>query len=138
MRSAVNWRLLLGATPADVVAAEHARHLLAEPGGMVGAFHTFQLALAVTGGHQALTTLARALIDAGEPDRATHLLQTASTPTSPTAPTMTKCLVAHSEGRGFVRVGELGYGFSDGGWLVDPDVPAGAGPGEEAVFILVD
>lgn len=68
MRSAVNWRLLLiGAAPADVVAAEHARALLAEPGGMVDVFHTFQLALAlaVAGDHDALTTLARQA--AGDP-----------------------------------------------------------------------
>jgi tetratricopeptide (TPR) repeat protein len=139
MRSAVNWRLLLiGAAPADVVAAEHTRALLAQPGGMAEVFHTFQLALAlaVAGDSDALTqlasqaatdcrpdyaevlapvaaalahliaghpatavdlltnldadlerlggvrvereivsdTLARALVDAGEPDRAAHLL----------------------------------------------------------------
>lgn len=43
-------------TPADVVAAQHARDLLAAPGGMVMVFHTFQLdlALAVAGDHQAV------------------------------------------------------------------------------------
>jgi predicted Zn-dependent protease len=140
MRSAVNWRLLLiGAAPADVVAAEQTKQLLGEPGGMVEVFHTFQLALAlaVAGDHDGLTdlahtaatdpradyaevlapvatalahllagrpaaavtlltnlgqhterlggvrvereiiqdTLARALVNAGEPDRAAHLLQ---------------------------------------------------------------
>jgi hypothetical protein len=139
MRSAVNWRLLLaGQAPARLVEAEHARALLAEPGGMVSVFHTFQLALAlavvgdtaslehvveaaasddrvdyrevlapvvqalahITAGRpgravdllEALgektvriggvrvereiiqDTLARALIDAGRPDRAAHLL----------------------------------------------------------------
>jgi tetratricopeptide (TPR) repeat protein len=62
MRSAVNWRLLLiGADPADVVTAEHARALLAAPGGMVEVFHTFQLALAlaVAGDEEALTALAK-------------------------------------------------------------------------------
>lgn len=60
MRSAVNWRLLLiGAQPADIVAAEHARRLLSEPGGMVEVFHTFQLALAlaVAGDHDGLEAL---------------------------------------------------------------------------------
>lgn len=73
MRSAVNWRLLLiGAAPADVVAAEHARTLLAEPGGMVEVFHTFQLALAlaVAGDHDALTTLASQAAADPRPDYA--------------------------------------------------------------------
>ncbi len=48
-RSAVNWRLLLaGQSPARRVEADHARALLAAPGGMVSIFHTFQLALALT------------------------------------------------------------------------------------------
>jgi tetratricopeptide (TPR) repeat protein len=81
MRSAVNWRLLLiGAAPADVVAAEHARALLAEPGGMVEVFHTFQLALAlaVAGDHDALTALANQAAADPRPDYAEVLAPVAA------------------------------------------------------------
>jgi hypothetical protein len=63
MRSQINWRLLLtGHAPAHLVQADHARSLLAEPGGMTSVFHTFQLALAlaVAGDAAALDRLANA------------------------------------------------------------------------------
>ncbi|MFH8347374.1 hypothetical protein [Streptomyces sp. NPDC018045] len=69
-RSAVNWRLLLaGQAPARLVEADHARALLAEPGGMVSIFHTFQLALALTvvGDTPALEDLARAAASDSRP-----------------------------------------------------------------------
>lgn len=73
MRSAVNWRLLLiGAAPADIVTAEHARRLLSEAGGMVEVFHTFQLALAlaVAGDQDGLAELAVTAAKDSRPDYA--------------------------------------------------------------------
>jgi predicted Zn-dependent protease len=81
MRSAVNWRLLLiGAAPADIVAAEQARRLLSEPGGMVEVFHTFQLALAlaVAGDHDALAELSATAAKDSRPDYAQVLAPVAA------------------------------------------------------------
>ena len=79
MRSAVNWRLLLiGAATADIVAAERARRLLSEPGGMVEVFHTFQLALAVAGDHDALAQLSATAAKDARPDYAEVLAPVAA------------------------------------------------------------